>query len=154
MYWDLKLAQGEESGMGEILHAQRQEANQSFCKYVERNYVEWLNNPDEDTPILSHTLLEKKLIPELSESPTFLIVLDCLRYDQWRTLQSEFSKHFLIEEDECYFSILPTATQFARNALFAGLMPSEIQRQFPQYWIDEDEEEKKNDHEEELLRAV
>lgn len=154
VYWDLKLAQGEESGMGEILHAQRQEANQSFCKYVERNYVEWLNNPDEDTPILSHTLLEKKLIPELSESPTFLIVLDCLRYDQWRTLQSEFSKHFLIEEDECYFSILPTATQFARNALFAGLMPSEIQRQFPQYWIDEDEEEKKNDHEEELLRAL
>ena len=151
VYWDLKLSKGEESGMGEILHSQKEEANNSFCKFVEKNYIEWLNNPDERTPILSHTLLEKKLIPELNDGPTFLLVLDCLRYDQWRTLQSEFSKYFVIENDDCYFSILPTATQFARNSVFAGLMPSEIQNRFPNYWVDEDGDEKKNDHEEELL---
>ena len=154
VYWDLKLSKGEESGMGEILDSQKEEANNSFCKFVENNYTEWLNNPDKSTPILSHTLLKKKLIPELNDAPTFLLVLDCLRYDQWRTLQSEFSKHFVIEDDDCYFSILPTATQFARNSLFAGLMPSEIQNRFPNYWVDEDEDEKKNDYEEDLLREM
>jgi CheY-like chemotaxis protein len=154
VYWDLKLSKVEESGMGEILQSQKAEANKSFCKYVENNYIDWLNTPDENTPILSHTLLENKLIPELSDSPTFLLVLDCLRYDQWRILQPEFSKHFLVEKDECYYSILPTATQFARNSLFAGLMPSEIQKRFPHYWIDEDEDEKKNNYEEALLREM
>ena len=151
VYWDLKLSNSEASGMGEILDSQKEEANKSFCKFVENNYTEWLNDPDGNAPILSHTLLRDKLIPDLNTAPTFLLVLDCLRYDQWRVLQPEFSKHFLIEEDHCYYSILPTATQFARNSLFAGLMPSEIQKRFPRYWVDEDEEEKKNDHEEALL---
>ena len=154
VYWDLKLAQGEESGMGEILKSQKEEANNSFCKFVERNYADWLNNPDDDTPVLSHTLLKDKLIPNLDEGPTFLLVLDCLRYDQWRTLQPEFAKYFLIEEDNCYFSILPSATQFARNSLFAGLLPSEIQKRYPNFWVDEDEEDKKNDHEEDLLNGL
>lgn len=154
VYWDLKLSAGEESGMGEILQSQKEEANNSFCKFVERNYTNWLNIPDEDTPILSHSLLKEKLLPQLGKGPTFLLVLDCLRYDQWRTLQPEFNKHFLIEDDDCYFSILPTATQFARNSLFAGLMPSEIQKKHPEFWVDEDEEEKKNDHEYDLFKAL
>ena len=154
VYWDLKLSKGDESGMSEILKSQREEANSSFCKFVEQNYTDWLNNPDEDTPLLSHTLLKKKLLPELEKGPTFLLVLDCLRYDQWRTLQPEFAKHFVIEEDDCYFSILPTATQFARNSLFAGLMPSEIQKRYPSFWVDENEEDRKNDHEEDLLKGL
>ena len=83
-----------------------------------------------------------------------MIVLDCLRYDQWRILQPEFSKYFLIEQDDCYFSILPTATQFARNSLFAGLLPSEIQKRYPNLWVDENEDERKNEHEADLLKAL
>lgn len=154
VYWDLKLSAGEESGMGEILNSQKDEANNSFCKFIENNYTQWLNVPDEDTPNLSHTLLKEKLLPELGNGPTYLLVLDCLRYDQWRTLQPEFNKHFIIENDDCYFSILPTATQFARNSLFAGLLPSEIQKRYPSLWVDEDEEDKKNDHEEDLLKGL
>lgn len=154
VYWDLKLSAGEESGMGEILKSQKDEANNSFCKFVENNYAQWLNVPDEDTPNLSHTLLKEKLLHQLGDGPTYLLVLDCLRYDQWRTLQPEFNKHFIIENDDCYFSILPTATQFARNSLFAGLLPSEIQKRYPKLWVDEDEEDKKNDNEEELLKGL
>ncbi|MBI34555.1 MAG: two-component system response regulator [Flavobacteriales bacterium] len=154
VYWDLKLSKGDESGMGEILKSQKLEANNSFCKFIEGNYLDWLNNSDQQTPILSHTLLKHKLIPKLSEGSTFLVVLDCLRYDQWRILQPEFSKHFIIEEDDCYFSILPTATQFARNSLFAGLLPSEIEKRFPKLWVNENEDERKNEYEEDLLREL
>jgi CheY-like chemotaxis protein len=151
VYWDLKLSNSDESGMVEVLKSQKQEANQIFCKFIEHNYTEWLNKPNIDTPLLSHTLLEKKLLPEMDKGPVFLIVLDCLRYDQWRVLQPEFSKYFFIEEDDCYFSILPTATQFSRNAIFAGLLPSEIKKRYPDYWVDENEEERKNEFEADLL---
>ena len=151
VYWDLKLAESDESGMSEILQSQKKEANKSFCKFVEKNYIKWLNNPDNETPLLSHTLLEKKLLPELGRGPVFLIVLDCLRYDQWRVLQPELSKYFLIEQDDCYLSILPTATQFSRNSIFAGLLPSEIQKRYPNLWVDENEKERKNEYELDLL---
>ena len=152
VYWDLKLSKGDESGMSEILKSQKQEANSFFCKFVEQNYLDWLNSSNQNTPLMSHTLLKDKLIPELNQESTFLIVLDCLRYDQWRILQPEFSKYFLIEEDDCYFSILPTATQFARNALFAGLLPSEIQKRYPNFWVDENQDGRKNEYEIDLLK--
>lgn len=152
VYWDLKLSKGDESGMSEILKSQKQEANSFFCKFVEQNYLDWLNSSNQNTPLMSHTLLKDKLIPELNQESTFLIVLDCLRYDQWRVLQPEFSKYFLIEEDDCYFSILPTATQFARNALFAGLLPSEIQKRYPNFWVDENQDGRKNEYEIDLLK--
>lgn len=154
VYWDLKLSQGDESGMGEILKSQRVEGNNSFCKFIEQNYTQWLNAPDEDTPLMSHTLLENKLLPQLEKGSTFLLVLDCLRYDQWKTIQPVLSKYFVVEDDDCYFSILPTATQFARNSLFAGLMPSEIQKRHPNLWVDENEEDRKNDNEEDLLKGL
>ncbi len=152
VYWDLKLSKLDESGMSDILKSQKQEANNYFCKFIEQNYLDWLNKPTQNTPIMSHTLLKKKLIPDLeNQKSTFLIVLDCLRYDQWRILQPEFSKYFLIEEDDCYFSILPSATQFARNALFAGLLPSEIQKMYPSLWVNENEDRRKNEYEAELF---
>ena len=138
--------------MSEILKSQKQEANSFFCKFVEQNYLDWLNSSNQNNPLMSHTLLKDKLIPELNQESTFLIVLDCLRYDQWRVLQPEFSKYFLIEEDDCYFSILPTATQFARNALFAGLLPSEIQKRYPNFWVDENQDGRKNEYEIDLLK--
>ena len=151
VYWDLKLSESDESGMSEILQSQKQEANNTFCKFIERNYTEWLNNPGPDTPLLSHKLLENKLLPELKDGPAFLIVLDCLRYDQWRVIQPELSKWFFVEDDDCYFSILPTATQFSRNSIFAGLLPSEIQKRYPNLWVDENEKQLKNQFEAELL---
>lgn len=153
VYWELKLAQGDESGMGEILKSQKVEANAAFCKFIENNYEDWFEANGAEVPVLSHTLLKKRLLPELNtEDPVYLVVLDCLRYDQWKTIQTELTKSFVVESDECYFSILPTATQFARNAIFAGLMPSEIEKRFPNYWVNENDEERKNDHEEALLK--
>lgn len=138
VYWELKLAQGDESGMGEILKSQKVEANAAFCKFIENNYEDWFEANGAEVPVLSHTLLKKRLLPELNtEDPVYLVVLDCLRYDQWKTIQTELTKSFVVESDECYFSILPTATQFARNAIFAGLMPSEIEKRFPNYWVNE-----------------
>lgn len=152
VYWELKLSEGDETGMVEILKSQKEEANAAFSKYIQNNYEDWFAGDSEDVPVLSHTLLKNKLLPELNnEGPIYFIVLDCLRYDQWKTIQSELTKSFVIEEDECYCSILPTATQFARNSIFAGLMPSEIEKRFPQYWVNENDEEKKNNHEAVLL---
>ena len=155
VYWDLKLSNSSDSGMDEILEMQKTEANGAFSKFVGRNYLDWLNSPDEDTPIMSHNLLKNKLLPKLkSGKPTFLLLMDCLRYDQWRVLQPEFAKYFQIEEDTCYVSILPTATQYARNSIFAGLMPSEIEKRFPNKWLNEHEEGRKNDFEEDFVRDL
>ncbi len=155
VYWDLKLSKSSDSGMDEILGMQKTEANGAFSKFVGKNYLDWLNSPDEYTPVMSHTLLEKKLLPKLkSGKPTFLLLMDCLRYDQWRVLQPIFSQHFLIEEDTCYMSILPTATQYARNSIFAGLMPSEIQKRFPSKWVNDNDEGSKNDFEEDFIKDL
>lgn len=155
VYWDLKLSQSSDSGMDEILDMQKTEANGAFCKFVERNYLDWLNVPDEFTPVMSNNLLKEKLLPQLEPGkPTFLLLMDCLRYDQWRVLQPEFNKHFLIEEDDCYISILPTATQYARNSIFAGLMPSEIQKRFPDKWLNDNEEGRKNEFEFDFIQDL
>jgi hypothetical protein len=105
-----------------------------------------------DTPIMSHTLLKNYLVPMLEgNTPVFLVVIDNLRYDQWKIIEPVVSEYFRIDKEEMFMSILPSATQYARNALFAGLMPSEIQKKYPQYWINENEEGSKNQFEEALL---
>ena len=105
-----------------------------------------------DKPLLSPTVLRERLFPLLSGSrPTFLIVIDNFRYDQWKQVQPTFEQYLRTERDDLYYAILPTTTQFARNAMFAGLMPSEIERKYPQYWVNEDEEGWKNQYESELL---
>ena len=155
VHWDLKLSDSPDSGMDEILEMQKTEANGAFFKFIGRNYLDWLNAPDEDTPIMSHNLLKNKLLPKLKAGkPTFLLLMDCLRYDQWRVLQPEFAKHFQIEEDTCYVSILPTATQYSRNSIFAGLMPSEIEKRFPNKWLNDNEEGRKNDFEEDFVKDL
>jgi hypothetical protein len=103
--------------------------------------------------VLSHTLLKERVLPNVnSDSNTFLILIDNLRYDQWKALQPLFEQFFRIENDDIYYSILPTTTQYARNSLFSGLLPSEIEKKYPQYWVNEDEDGTKNQYEEELLR--
>lgn len=153
VYWDLELSNTDDTYIHDIFASQKAEANQQFCKYYERNYLDWIGSTsDVDKPLLSPTVLREKLFPLLKEErPTFLIVIDNFRYDQWKHLQGDIEQYLQTTDDSLFFSILPTTTQFARNAMFSGLMPSEIERKYPQYWVNEDQEGYKNQYENELL---
>jgi len=152
VYWELELHGTEDAGMREIINMQKKEANIIFSKFIERNYIDWLhhkNNP----PQMIHTLWRDKIAPVVDETQTFVIVIDNLRYDQWKILQPSFMRYFSIHTDDIVYSILPSTTQYARNALFAGLMPSEIAKKFPNLWIPEEQEGSKNMYEAELLET-
>jgi CheY-like chemotaxis protein len=153
VYWELELAGTEDDNIHDILLSQKQEANLQFCRFVERHYADWVGGREEK-PLMSHTVLQERLIPLLKGTKadsTFLIVIDNFRYDQWKFVQPLMEQYMRTERDELYYAILPTTTQFARNAMFAGLMPSEIERKYPQYWVNEDQEGWKNQYEAELL---
>jgi CheY-like chemotaxis protein len=152
VYWELELDSSKDESMMEILKMQKSEANAQFCKFVENNYLGWLSGRQANPPLFSHTLFKSKVAPMLDKNETtFLIVIDNLRYDQWKIIQPIVAEYFKVDTEELYSSILPTATQYARNALFAGLMPSEIEKRFPKLWLNDEEEGGKNMHEEELL---
>ena len=148
--WELELS-ATDSQMTEMLEMQKHEANIGFAKYVKQHYMDWMNGGEH--PLISNEIFKTKVFPLLSEGEkVFLIVLDNFRYDQWKTLEREIGDQFEIDED-VYCSILPTATQYARNAIFSGLMPVQIAKMFPDLWVDEDEEEGKNLNEEPLIRT-
>lgn len=149
--WELKLESSKDESIVEILQMQKNEANQVFTKFIENNYRNWLSGSGNDKPVLSHTLIREKVFPLLEKQPVFLLLIDNLRYDQWKFLQPVIEEYFRVEKDELYFSILPTTTQYARNSLFSGLMPSEIQKKYPRYWVDEGDEGTKNNYESELM---
>ena len=151
IYWELQLEGLEDSGMFEILESQKNEANTQFCKFIDKNYPSWFEK-DADAPIMSHTIFKEKVIPEITkDQPTLLVVVDNLRYDQWKALEPVISNYYKKEKEEPYYSILPTATQYARNAMFSGLMPSDMEKRFPQYWKNDTDEGGKNNHEAEFL---
>jgi len=148
--WELELDSADET-MREMLQQQKEEANQAFAKFVRTNYEHWVNTPD-DRPLMSMDVFKKAIFPRLAAGrKVFLLVLDNLRFDQWRTLSTDLAESFDIDE-RLYYSILPTATQYARNALFSGLMPLKIKEMYPTLWVDEDEDEGKNLNEEALIR--
>ena len=150
--WELDLEKSSNSGMEGILKMQKEEANQQFARYIIDHYRDWVNAKDEDRPIQSHTLMKKKVLPVLTDKkPTFLFVIDNLRYDQWKSVQPFFEELYKIVSDDLYYSILPTTTQYARNALFSGLLPSEIEKKYPQYWLGELDEGSKNQFEPDLI---
>lgn len=152
VYWELELEQGNDEGMAGILKMQKEEANNLFSRFVERNYLDWVSGNDDDAPLLSPNLIRSKVVPHITDSePTFMVLIDNLRYDQWQVLRPYLTELFRVDEDELFYSILPTATQYARNAIFAGLMPSEIEKRFPKLWKNEEDEGGKNMHEEEFL---
>ena len=156
VHWELELS-ATESTMTEMLQMQKEEANNGFAKFIKKNYLAWLENSSSSSssskPVLSPEIFKTKVFPMLNAGEkVFLVVLDNFRYDQWRVLSGELSAYFDIDED-MYYSILPTATQYARNAIFSGLMPNKIQEMFPDLWVDEDEEEGKNLNEEPLIRT-
>jgi hypothetical protein len=138
----------------EILTAQKQEANQQFVRSVQRDYTHWLSGSS-GAPLMSHQIFKDKVQPLLrsnSDKPVFWIVVDNLRWDQWKSIWPMMTDVYRIKEESLTCSILPTATQYARNAMFAGMLPDQIKRKFPQWWIEEDEEGSKNAHEENLLK--
>ena len=154
VYWDLELSNTDDDNIHDIFISQKNEANQLFCKFYEQHYIDWLTSTTSttDKPLMSTTVLREKLFPLLhDERPTFLIVIDNFRYDQWKYIQPAIEQYLRTEEDNLYYSIIPTTTQFARNSMFGGLMPSEIERKYPQYWVNEDQEGFKNQFENELL---
>jgi len=153
IYWELELETIEDSGMFEILESQKLEANNQFCKFVDKNYPDWFEE-NADAPIMSHKLFKEKIVPEINKKqPTLLIVIDNMRYDQWKAFEPTINNYYKKDQESTFYSILPTATQYARNAIFSGLMPSEMEKQFPQYWLNDTEDGGKNMFEAEFLEA-
>lgn len=154
IFWELNLENINDHGMIEILESQKAEANSQFGKFIERNYEDWFL-PKADKPIQSHTLFRELVVPEIvkKDKPILFVVIDNLRYDQWKTFESEVANYYKLEKEVPYFSILPTATQYARNAIFSGLTPLEMESKFPQYWKNDPEEGGKNLYEAEFLSA-
>jgi CheY-like chemotaxis protein len=153
IYWEIQLEDIEDIGMFEILESQKVEANSQFGKFIEKKYAHWFDS-NADAPVMSHTLFKDKVAPELStEQPTLLVVIDNLRYDQFKVFEPIINNYYKKESELPFYSILPTATQYARNAIFSGLMPSEMERLYPQYWKNDTDEGGKNLHEEDFLKA-
>ncbi|MFT4663195.1 MAG: CheY-like chemotaxis protein [Polaribacter sp.] len=150
--WEIKLDESNTTQMADILSMQKSEANAAFSKFVERNYEGWLSD-DESNPIMSHNLMRKKIFPHIKDDiPTVMVLLDNLRFDQWKIIEPIVSELFRVEEEDFFFSILPTSTQYSRNSIFSGLMPSDIEKYYPTWWKNDIDEGGKNMHEEDLLR--
>lgn len=152
VHWELELSSAD-SGMTEMLNMQKEEANIGFAKYIKNHYLDWVAVQPKEHPMLSTEIFKKKVFPTIDGGEkVFLIVIDNFRYDQWRMLAPEIGDMFDIDE-QLYYTILPTATQYARNAIFSGLMPNKIAEMFPDLWVDEDEEEGKNLNEGPLIKT-
>lgn len=150
VHWELQLEDINDSGMLEILESQKSEANNLFFKFVKKNYQDWLTSSD--SPTFSHTLFKDYIVPNLSDDQGLLwIVIDNLRYDQYRVLEPLINNHYKKDEEFSYFSILPTATQYARNAIFSGMMPLEMEKRHPNFWKNDTDEGGKNLYENEFL---
>jgi DNA-binding response OmpR family regulator len=151
MYWELELESLEDNSMFEIFETQMKEANIQFAKFISSNYVKWME--ESEGPPLSHRVFKKYVLPELRQhQPTLLIMIDNLRYDQWKTILPELNTDFSVDKEYTYFSILPTTTQYARNSFFSGLTPLDIEKKYPQWWKNDSDEGGKNLFEKELLK--
>jgi CheY-like chemotaxis protein len=151
IYWEIRLENIEDSGMFEILESQKIEANNQFGKFVEKNYEDWFGG--HDAPTLSHTLFKDWVKPELVDQPTLLVVVDNLRYDQWFAFEDSVNSFYKKTKEKSYFSLLPTATQYARNAIFSGLTPLEMAKKHPDWWKNDTDEGGKNLFEDKFLGA-
>ena len=151
VYREMELAAAD-TGMLEMLEDQKREADKEFYKWVKRNYESWVT--DDNGPMLSPAVMPRKVFPLLDAGEkVFFILIDNFRLDQWRTIKPILAEYFTFDEG-MYTTILPTATQYARNAIFSGLMPAQLERMFPELWVDEDSEEGKNINESPLIATL
>lgn len=150
--WELKLDHSNVDQMMDILAMQKSEANREFGKFVERHYLSWIQE-EKDGPVMSHNLMKKFILPHVpnTDKPNIMILLDNLRFDQWKIIKPILTELFQIQQEETFYSILPTSTQYSRNAIFAGLLPSQIVTRHKEYWVPDHEEGGKNNYEHELL---
>ncbi len=147
--WDIEL---ENSPMRSLIDDQRTQANAAFAKWIAKNYEGWFAG---ERPIMSQDVMKHSVFPLLDKGEKVLFcVIDNFRYDQWKTIQPLISEFYTVQHEQQYTSILPTATQYARNAIFSGLLPLQIQQMYPQYWVEEGDEETKNQHEKELVQTL
>jgi len=154
VYWELEMEKSDSPEMQEVLQSQKSEANTEFFKFVSRHYSTWVNPKTKQVPVMSHTLFQTKILPHVEKgTPLFFVLIDNLRFDQWKAIQPIFAESFRILEEDTFYSILPTATQYARNAIFSGMLPIDIEKNFPAQWKNDDEQGGKNLNEEEFLRA-
>lgn len=149
--WEIKIEESESMGMIDILSMQKSEANTEFSKYIHKNYEDWIKYPDE-APTMSNDLMRSKVFPNLySDVPTLMVLLDNLRYDQWKIIEPILSELYRVEEEDYFYSILPTSTQYSRNAIFSGMMPGEMAKRYPKWWKNDNDEGGKNLHEKDFL---
>jgi len=154
VYWELEIKKSDSPELQEVFQTQKTEANTEFFKFVSKNFSSWVSDEIVDAPIMSHTLMKYKILPHLEKgTPLFFLLIDNLRFDQWKIIQPILAESFRIHEEETFYSILPTATQYARNAIFAGMLPLDIEKKFPNQWKNDDEEGGKNMHEEDFFKA-
>lgn len=152
VYWELELEETD-SGIDEMHKMQKIDANNSFVKYIKKNYIDWFENPDAK-PLMSTDIFKTKVFPLLDKGEkVFFVLVDNFRYDQWKVIRELMSELYTFEEEDLYCGILPSATQYARNAIFSGLMPLQIQQMYPQFWVEEDDDESKNQFEKDLLQT-
>jgi DNA-binding response OmpR family regulator len=150
--WELTLS-NTDTQMDEMLKMQKVDANNAFAKFVKRNYENWLTQPEH--PLRSNELFKTKVFPLLDKGDKVcFVVIDNFRLDQWRIVSPLLADYYNVESEELYTTILPTATQYARNAIFSGLMPVDIERMFPDLWVDEESEEGKNLNEAPLIQTL
>ncbi len=153
VYWEMEIQKADSPEMKEVLQSQKQEANTEFFKFISKNYADWMAG-DEDAPIMSHNLLKEKVIPKLEQgTPLFFVLIDNLRFDQWKIIQPLVAENFKLLKEETFYSILPTATQYSRNAVFSGMLPLQMEQKFPDKWKNDEEEGGKNLAEEEFLAS-
>lgn len=155
IYWELELEKSEDSGMTDVLDMQKAEANTEFCKYIRNNYFKWFERESSNRPLMSPGVMSNAVFPiaQKGEKVVFILI-DNMRYDQWKTFQPYINEFYNVEKEISYSSILPTATQYARNAIFSGMMPADIATRFPNYWLNDDDEGSKNQYEEALFVAL
>ncbi len=155
VYWELEIENTGNNSMAEVLNMQQDEANANFARYIQSNYHSWINDPNIDRPLMSHQLMSKEVLPKLEDqSPLFFILIDNLRYDQWKIIEPFFIDDFTIEQEDSYYSILPTTTAYARNSIFSGMLPLEMAENHSQFWVGEESEEGKNNNEEDWIEIL
>nr|GFB44441.1 two-component system sensor histidine kinase/response regulator, putative [Tanacetum cinerariifolium] len=154
VYWELEINETEGKSMAEVFNMQKDEANTYFGRFIIENYEDWVNGRDKDAPLMSHQLFKEKVFPlmkQTADTPVYFVLIDNLRYDQWKILEPIIAELFTVDSEELYYSILPTTTAYARNAIFSGMMPGDIQKKYPNLWVWDEDEEGKNLHEAEFM---
>lgn len=157
IYWEREMEENEDKSMSEVLNSQLSEANTNFGRFVAREYLDWLHTDSlSDRPLLSPDIIPQKVFPHLDDGyeSVFFILVDCLRYDQWKAFEAIISELYYIDNESTYSGILPTATQYARNSIFSGMYPLEISKRFPGHWLNDDQEGGKNQHEGHFFEAL